>query len=139
MSGTQRNEFYSPGCKQINAKCKFAGRARWTDPDANFWPHQLAFDTVQKGFTNETRKMKSYNKLKLKVLSLLANTGGDWLTPRDAAEQLDFRPPRSAWSYFKRLWRFRLLERSSNGTGSLKYRISKQGIARLQWISSSKY
>jgi hypothetical protein len=59
--------------------------------------------------------MKSYNKLKLKVLSTFANESGEWLKPCEAAERLGFLPPRSAWSYFKRLWRFGLLERQSFG------------------------
>jgi hypothetical protein len=82
--------------------------------------------------------MKSYNKLKLKVLSVFANAGGEWLKPREAAESLDFLPARSAWSYFKRLWRFGLLERRSLGRGTLEYRISEGGTARLLWLRSRR-
>jgi hypothetical protein len=55
--------------------------------------------------------MNRYNELKLKVLSLFATTQGEWLGPNEAAERLDFSPARSAWTYFKRLWSFGLLER----------------------------
>jgi hypothetical protein len=80
--------------------------------------------------------MKSYNKLKLKVLSLFANAGGEWLKPSDAAHRLRFLPPRSAWSYFKRLWRFGLLDRQSLGRGTLEYKISEGGTARLRFLRS---
>jgi hypothetical protein len=82
--------------------------------------------------------MKSYNKLKLKVLSLFSNAGGEWLKPSDAAEELGILPPRAAWSYFKRLWRFGLLERRSWGRGTLEYRISEGGAARLRWLRSRR-
>ncbi len=75
--------------------------------------------------------MKHYNDLKLRVLSLFASTGGGWLGPSEAAERLHFLPPRSAWTYLKRLWRFGLLERRSSGRGTLKYRISEGGTASL--------
>ena len=55
--------------------------------------------------------MNRYNELKLQVLSLFASTQGEWLGPNEAAERLNFSPARSAWTYFKRLWSFGLLER----------------------------
>jgi len=82
--------------------------------------------------------MNRYNKLKLKALSMFANAGEEWLKPSEAAERLNFWPARSAWSYFKRLWRFGLLERSSHGKGTLEYRISEQGTERLRWIRSRR-
>jgi hypothetical protein len=82
--------------------------------------------------------MDRYNKLKIRVLSLFASAGDGWLGPSEAAEKLDFFPPRSAWSYFKRLWRFGLLERRSSGRGTLEYRISEQGEARLRWLRSQR-
>jgi DNA-binding IclR family transcriptional regulator len=82
--------------------------------------------------------MNRYNKLKLRTLSLFAFAGDDWLTPSDVAERLDFLPPRSAWTYFKRLWKFGLLERRSSGKGTLKYRISEVGVARLRWLRSQR-
>jgi hypothetical protein len=44
--------------------------------------------------------MNRYDELKLQVLSLFASTE-QWLAPNEAAEQLDFIPARSAWTYFK--------------------------------------
>ena len=82
--------------------------------------------------------MIRYNKLKLKVLSVFESATGEWLKPSKAAERLNFLPPRSAWSYFKRLWRFRLLERRYSGKGTLEYRITKAGVARLSWLRSQQ-
>ena len=82
--------------------------------------------------------MKHYNDLKLRVLSLFASDGGEWIGPSKAAERLDFLPPRAAWTYFKRLWRFGLLERRSTGRGTLEYRISEQGVTRLRWLRSQR-
>lgn len=82
--------------------------------------------------------MNRYNKLKLRVLSLFASAGDAWLGPCEAAERLNFRPSRSAWSCFKRLWRFGLLERRSSGRETLEYRISEQGAARLRWLRSQR-
>ena len=65
-----------------------------------------------------------------------AATQGEWLRPNEAAERLDFFPARSAWTYFKRLWTFGLLERRSSGRGTLEYKISEQGTARLRWLRS---
>ena len=78
--------------------------------------------------------MKNYNQLKFRVLSLFASTNGGWVGPSEAAKRLNFLPIRSAWTYFKRLWRFGLLERRSRGKGTLEYRISKSGMSRLQWL-----
>src|SRR5271154_6695018 len=44
----------------------------------------------------------------------------------------------SAWTYFKRLWRFGLLERRSSGKGTLEYKISDGGTARLRWLRSKR-
>jgi len=79
--------------------------------------------------------MNRYNKLKLRVLSLFASAGDAWLGPGEAAERLNFLPHRSAWTYLKRLWRFGLLEKRSRGRGTLQYRISEQGTARLRWFT----
>jgi DNA-binding IclR family transcriptional regulator len=76
--------------------------------------------------------MDRYNELKLETLSILAR--GGWYTPYEVAERLDFYPRRSAWTYLKRLWRFGLLERRSSGRGTLEYRISDAGLARLRWL-----
>jgi DNA-binding IclR family transcriptional regulator len=82
--------------------------------------------------------MNRYNELKLKVLSLFAATQSEWLGPKEAAEKLNFFPARSAWTYLKRLWRFGLLEKRSSGKGTLEYRISDIGIARLRWLRSHR-
>lgn len=69
--------------------------------------------------------MDRYNKLKQKVLGLFASTQGEWLTPNEAANRLDFFPARSAWTYFKRLWSFGLRnigiqdQRTRTGAASL--------------------
>ena len=47
-------------------------------------------------------------------------------------------PARSAWTYFKRLWSFGLLERRSRGRGTQEYRISELGLSRLRWLRSQK-
>ena len=82
--------------------------------------------------------MNRYNKLKLKTLSVFASYSDQWLSPGDAAEQLNFFPARSAWTYFKRLWKFGLLERRSGGKGTLEYKISDGGVARLRWLRSQR-
>jgi len=82
--------------------------------------------------------MNRYNKLKRKALSVFASADGAWLGPKEAAARLDFVPRRSAWTYFKRLWRFGLLERRSSGRGTLEYRISDGGAARLRWLHSQR-
>ena len=82
--------------------------------------------------------MDRYNVLKQEVLALFASTQGEWLTPNEAADRLDFFPARSAWTYFKRLWSFGLLERRSRGRGTLEYRISEQGMVRLRWLRSKR-
>ena len=80
--------------------------------------------------------MNRYNKLKLRALSAFARESGKWLKPSLVAERLDFWARRSAWTYFRRLWRFGLLERREQGKGTLEYRINKSGAARLRWLSS---
>jgi hypothetical protein len=93
------------------------------------------------GITQETpslgKEMNRYNVLKLEVLSLFASTE-EWLGPNEAAETLNFYPARAAWTYFKRLWTFGLLERRSRGRGTLEYRISEPGRARLRWLRSQR-
>jgi hypothetical protein len=80
--------------------------------------------------------MDRYNKLKQRTLAFFSEANGEWLKPHEVARGLDFLPRRSAWTYFKRLWRFGLLERRSFGKGTLEYRISKTGVARLRWLRS---
>jgi hypothetical protein len=73
-----------------------------------------------------------------KHLNLFAATQSESLGPNEAAERLNFSPARSAWTYFKRLWGFGLLERRSRGRGTLEYRISDQGLDRLRWLRSRR-
>ena len=80
--------------------------------------------------------MNRYNELKLRVLSQFTN--GQWLRPDHVAQQLDFCPARSVWTYLKRLWSFGLLERRYLGKGTLAYRISDAGLARLRWLRSQR-
>jgi|SRR5215470_15815153 len=100
-----------------------------------FQLHQLGFDNARNVLSEN--KMNRYNELKLQVLSLFASTE-EWLGPNEAATRLNFRPTRSAWTYFKRLWNFGLLERRSRGRGTLEYRISDAGRARLRWLRRSR-
>jgi len=80
--------------------------------------------------------MNRYNELKLQVLSLFASTQSEWVGPNEAAKRLGFLPTRSAWTYFKRLSSFGLLERRYRGRGTLEYRISELGRSRLRWLRS---
>ena len=54
----------------------------------------------------------------------------------EATERLGSRPARSAWTHFRRLWRFGLLERRFLGRGTLEYRITDLGRLRLRWLRS---
>jgi hypothetical protein len=121
-----RNKFHKNGMK--------VGSGEIVRPKAVLGSHQLAFDIEKRAA--RSRKMNRYNGLKLQVLSLFAATQGEWLGPNKAAEKLDFAPARAAWTYFKRLWSFGLLERRSRGRGTLEYRISDLGRARLRWLKS---
>ena len=82
--------------------------------------------------------MNRYNKLKLQALDTFARANDELLKPCLVAERLDFLPRRSAWTYFKRLWRFGLLDRRCWGRGTLQYRISNGGTARLRWLRSQR-
>jgi hypothetical protein len=82
--------------------------------------------------------MNRYNKLKIRTLNVFAFAPGAWFKPGEVAERLDFVPQRAMWTYLKRLWRFGLLERRFTGTGTLKYKLSETGAARLSWLSSQR-
>ena len=77
--------------------------------------------------------MNHYNKLKIRTPKVFAFAPGVWFRPTEVAERLDYYPRRAAWTYLKRLWRFGLLERSYL-SGTLKYKISERGMARLRWL-----
>jgi hypothetical protein len=78
--------------------------------------------------------MDRYNKLKIRTLDVFAYAPGAWFMPLEVADRLDFRPRRAAWSYLKRLWGFGLLERRTFAAGTLRYKISQRGLARLRWL-----
>jgi len=80
--------------------------------------------------------MNRYIKLKFKALSVFERANSEWLSPSVAAERLDFTPRRSAWTYFKRLWRLGLLEKRLAGKGTLQYKISLAGKERLRRLHS---
>ena len=82
--------------------------------------------------------MNRYNKLKLRTLSVLAFAPGAWFRPGEVAERLNFVPRRAAWTYLKKLWRFGLLQRRFLSRGTLKYKISEKGMARLRWLNSQR-
>jgi DNA-binding IclR family transcriptional regulator len=82
--------------------------------------------------------MNRYNKLKTRTLNVFAFAPGTWFKPGEVAEQLNFAPRRAVWTYLKRLWKFGLLERHTTGTGTLKYKLSEGGTARLRWLRSHK-
>jgi DNA-binding IclR family transcriptional regulator len=82
--------------------------------------------------------MNRYNELKFRTLSEFAGLGGEWRRPIEIAEQLGFLPRRSMWTYLKRLWRFGLLERRTRGRGTLEYKLSKAGAARIQRLRGSR-
>ena len=78
--------------------------------------------------------MNRYNKLKVHTLEVFGFAPGAWFKPAEVGERLDFVPRRAVWTYLKRLWRMGLLERRSFGAGTLKYKISERGVARLHWL-----
>jgi len=79
------------------------------------------------------KEMKRYNKLKIRTLDVFAFAPSAWFGPAEVANRLGFVPRRAVWTYLKRLWRFGLLERSYL-SGTLKYKISERGTARLRWL-----
>jgi hypothetical protein len=110
------------------------GRAEWNDRQGISRLHQLDFDRAKKSLIAEPKTMDRYNKLKIRTLKVFAFAPGAWFTPREVAERLNFLPKRAVWTYLKRLWKFSLLERHTSGTGTLKYKLSEGGAARLRWL-----
>ena len=76
--------------------------------------------------------MNRYNKLKIRTLDVFSCAPGAWFTPGEVAKRLDFVPRRAVWTYLKRLWKFGLLEGHASRKGTLKYKLSKGGSARLR-------
>ena len=81
--------------------------------------------------------MDRYNRLKRQTLAVFARA--NWMRPDEVAEELNFFPQRSVWTYLKRLWGFGLLDRRSIGEGTLEYRINDAGLARLHWLRGQRY
>ena len=74
----------------------------------------------------------AYNRMKLRALTTLEDRG--WLSPPAWAVLAGYYPIRTAYTYLKRLWNWKLLERQLDRRGLLLYRISERGQARLEWL-----
>jgi hypothetical protein len=75
---------------------------------------------------------RGYNQMKLQALAAFEGRG--WLSPPAWAVLVAFYPVRRAYTYVKRLWGWRLLERRLDRRGLLLYRLSERGQARLAWL-----
>jgi hypothetical protein len=88
---------------------------------------------VKRSLTNtKPRTRRAYNRMKLRALLTLENRG--WLSPAAWAVLAGYYPVRAAYTYLKRLWNCKLLERQLDRRGLLLYRISERGQARLEWL-----
>jgi hypothetical protein len=76
-----------------------------------------------------------YNSLKLRALSAFENRG--WLSPRTWAALAKFNPVRAAYSYLRRLYIWKLLDRAVDECGLLLYRMNSRGSERLNWLRSN--
>jgi len=70
--------------------------------------------------------------MKLRALATPENRG--WLSPAAWAVLVGYYPVRASYTYLKRLWRWKLLERQLDRRGLLLYRISDRGQAGLEWL-----
>ncbi len=75
---------------------------------------------------------RGYNQLKVHALAAFEKRG--WLSPAAWAVLSGVYPLRAAYTYLKRLWRWRLLERMLDRRGLLLYRLSQKGQKRLAWL-----
>ena len=75
---------------------------------------------------------RTYNELKRRALAAFEERG--WISPPAWAVLVGIYPIRAAYSYLKRLWAWRLLERRLDRRGLLLYRLSERGRARLAWL-----
>jgi hypothetical protein len=73
-----------------------------------------------------------YNSLKLKALAVLEGRG--WISPPTWAVLAGFYPVRASYSYLRRLYGWKLVERSLDRRGLLLYRLSDRGSQRLAWL-----
>ena len=76
--------------------------------------------------------LRKYNSLKRLALAVFENRG--WLSPPAWAVLAGFYPVRASYSYLKRLFKWKLLERSLDRRGLLLYRLSSRGATRLTWL-----
>jgi hypothetical protein len=70
----------------------------------------------------------------MKFLALMTLENRGWLSPAAWAVLAGYYPVRAAYTYLKRLWSWKLLERQLDRRGLLLYRISERGQARLAWL-----
>jgi DNA-binding PadR family transcriptional regulator len=75
---------------------------------------------------------------KAEVLSIF-DRAGRFLTPDQVCARLQTPPDRrSMYSYLLRLGRQGLLERKQAGRGSLAYRLTERGRARLEYLRRTR-
>ena len=81
---------------------------------------------------------RGYNGRKKHVISKMLGRG--WMRPGDVCIETHLWPIRSMYSYLKRLWKMKLLNRRHNGGkgGPLLYKVSKRGQDRLVWLRSEE-
>jgi len=79
---------------------------------------------------------RAYNEMKLRALA--AFEANSWLAPPEWAVLARYYPVRAAYTYLKRLWSWKLLERRLDQRGLLLYRISERGQARLHWLRKNR-
>jgi len=82
------------------------------------------------------RMKKSYNRMKLQALAAFEDRG--WISPPAWAVLAGYYPVRAAYTYIKRLWTWKLLERRLDRRGLLLYRISERGRGRLAWLRGNE-
>lgn len=75
---------------------------------------------------------RGYNQKKVRALTVFQDRG--WLSPPAWAVLAGYYPVRSAYSYLKHLWRWKLLDRGLDRRGLLLYRLNRRGAERLAWL-----
>lgn len=70
-----------------------------------------------------------FNERKLQTLEFFAQR--DWTRPAIYAGAVNFYPVRSAWSYLRRLHRWRYLRRGWDARGRLVYKLGSNGARFL--------
>jgi len=77
-----------------------------------------------------------FNSLKRQALATFENRG--WLSPPAWAVLAGYYPLRAAYTYLKRLHRWKLLDRTLDRRGLLLYRLSDRGAQRLAWLRGQR-